>query len=224
VTDEKTILTVAVLGGTGQEGAGLAMRWALSGYHVIIGSRDAERAAAKATELNDLLGDEYLSGAQNVRAVEQADLVVLTVPYSAHETILGSARGELQGKTLIDVTVPLDPSDKFTVHLPEGGAAALEAQSFLGDGVVVVAAFQNVSAAHLQDPHHAIACDVLVCGDDPEAKAETLRLVSAAGMRGLDAGPLANAVAIESLSPVLMSIARTYKVRGGTGIHITGIT
>ncbi len=219
---DKTIITVAVLGGTGKEGSGLAMRWAASGYHVIVGSRSAERAVQKAAELNEKLGDAYLVGAQNVDAASRADLVVLTVPYSAHRATLESIREAVQGKILVDVTVPLDPSDKFAVHLPEGTSAALEAQSFLGEGVRVVAAFQNVSAAHLKNPNDRVDCDVLVCGNDEEAKAEVIRLVEAARMRGFDAGPLRNAIAVEALAPVLMGLGRRYKARG-VGIRLTGI-
>ncbi len=222
VDNKKTVMTVAVLGGTGKEGSGLAMRWAASGYNVIIGSRSAERAEQKAGELNAALGAGYMSGAHNVEAAAQADLVVVSVPYAAHQTILESIREVVQGKVLVDVTVPLQPSKASVVHLPEGGAAALEAQALLGDGVRVVAAFQNVSAGHLADIDHRIDCDVLVCGDDKGAKAEALRLVEAAGMRGFDAGPLKNAIAVEALTPVLIGLNIRYKSKGA-GIRVTGI-
>ncbi len=220
--DEKKILTIAVLGGTGSEGSGLAARWAASGYKVVIGSRSEERAQAKADELNALLGASVVSGAGNVEAARTADLVVLSVPYSAHMATLEAVRDAVQGKILIDVTVPLKPPKVRSVHLPEGKSAALEAQALLGDTVAVVAAFQNVSAEHLVDMNHQVDCDVLVCGNDKAAKAETIKLVEATGMRGLDAGTLDNAIAVEALTPVLISLNIRYKGKGA-GIRITGL-
>lgn len=223
MVDEKTIMTVAVLGGTGKEGSGLAVRWAASGYNVVIGSRSAERAEQKADELNTIVGAAIISGAQNTDAAAQADLVVLSVPYAAHQATLESIRDQVQGKILVDVTVPLQPPKVSVVNLPEGQAAALEAQAFLGDDVRVVAAFQNISAEHLQDLNHHVESDVLVCGDDKDAKAEVIQLVKAAGMRGFDAGALRNAIAVESLTPVLIGLNIRYK-GSGAGIRITGIT
>lgn len=216
-------LTIAVLGGTGKEGSGLVLRWAHSGYRVLIGSRDAERAAAKASELNALLDAEAIQGMSNEDAAAQADLVVLSVPYSAHRAILESVKDRVRGKILVDVTVPLQPPNVRTVHVPEGKAASLEAQALLGDGARVVAAFQNIGAGHLQGLSHGVNCDVLMCSDDAEAKGEVAQLVEAIpGMRAVDAGPLANAVAVEALTPVLLYINRRYKV-AGAGIRITGL-
>lgn len=217
-----TLMSIAVLGGTGKEGSGLAMRWALNGYRVIIGSRDAERAAAKAAEFNQELGGEYLVGMANVDAAAEAYIVVLSVPYSAHKATLEGVKDVLQGKILVDVTVPLNPPKVRTVYLPEGQSAALEAQAYLGDDVRVVAAFQNVSAEELRDPTHVVACDVLVCANDADAKTEVMALVAATGLRGIDAGSLTNAIAVEALTPVLLYINKTYKIKGA-GIQITGI-
>lgn len=222
MNDDKMMVTVAVLGGTGKEGSGLAMRWAQSGYRVIVGSRDAERAKSKATEFNEILGESLIEGAHNQEAAARADIVVLTVPYDAHQATLESVRNEVQGKILVDVTVPMQPPDIRRVFVPAGKAAALETQAIVGDGVKVVSAFQNVSAAHLKKLEHDVACDVLVTGDDDQAKTEVIHLVEAAGMRGIDAGPLVNAVAAEALTPVLMYINKKYSVKGA-GIHITGI-
>jgi NADPH-dependent F420 reductase len=219
---DHTVLTIAVLGGTGKEGSGLAMRWAFNGYKVIIGSRDAERARQRAAELNAQLGGDYLTGMENAEAAQAANLVVLSVPYSAHKTTLEHVKAQLNGKILVDLTVPLQPPKVRTVHLPEGKAAALEAQALLGDSVKVVAAFQNISAEHLSDPEHSVDSDVLVCGDDAEAKANVMKLVEATGMRGVDAGPLANAIAVEALTPVLLYINKAYGIKGA-GIRITGI-
>jgi len=222
VADDKTILTVALIGGTGKEGSGLAVRWAAAGYNVIIGSRDAARAEQKADELNTVLGAGIVSGTDNLTAATQADLVVLSVPYSAHQSTLETIREAVQGKILVDVTVPLGTGKASVVHLPEGQAAALEAQAFLGENVQVVAGFQNVSAEHLKDPDHVVDCDVLVCGNHRAAKDEVIKLVEAAGMRGYDAGRLENAIAIESLTPILISLNIRYKSKQA-GIRITGI-
>jgi hypothetical protein len=222
VTDEKLMMTIAVLGGTGKEGSGLALRWASSGYGVVIGSRDAERAQSKADELNSQLGDNYIVGASNLEAAQKANVIVLSVPYDAHKTTLESVKEALLGKILIDVTVPMRPPEVTQVHVPAGYSAALEAQSYLGEGVRVVAAFQNVSAVHLKKLDHKVNCDVLVCGDDEAAKNDTIELIKATGMRGIDAGPLVNAVAVEALTPVLLYINKKYKVKGA-GIRITGM-
>jgi len=219
---DRMVMRVAVLGGTGKEGSGLAMRWALNGYHVIIGSRDAARAAQRAAEMNEQLGGEYLVGMDNAAAAAGADLVVLSVPYSAHKDTLESVREQLAGKILVDVTVPLAPPKVRVVSVPEGKAAALETRDIVGETVRVVSAFQNVSAEKMQDPNLPVDCDVLVCSDDAEAKADVMKLVAAAGMRGVDAGPLANAVAAEALTPVLLHINKAYGVKGA-GIRITGI-
>jgi NADPH-dependent F420 reductase len=215
--------TIAVIGGTGREGPGLALRWAKSGrYQVLIGSRQQEKAERVAAELNARLGQDLIRGMVNPDAAAAADMVVLTVPYSAHVPTLESIRAGLRGKILVDVTVPLQPPQVSRVHIPPGGSAAAEAQALLGSDVRVVAAFQNVGAAHLQDPDHPIENDVLVCGDDKEAKTEVIALAKAAGMRGLDAGPLQNAVVVEGLTAVLIGINIRYKAKGA-GIRITGI-
>lgn len=215
--------TIAVLGGTGNEGPGLVRRWAASGhYKVIIGSRQAEKAEQVANELNEKLGEALIQGLVNKEAAQAADLCVLTVPYSAQTPTLEGLREALQGKILIDVTVPLKPPQVSHVNVPPGGSAGLEAQAILGEGVRVVSAFQNVGAAHLAEDHERIECDVLVCGDDKEAKAEVIALAEAAGMRGIDAGPLQNSVVVEGLTAVLIGINIRYKVKGA-GIKITGI-
>lgn len=217
------LLTVAVLGGTGKEGEGLVLRWAHSGYRVLIGSRDAAKAEAKAQELNEALGEDVIRGLHNVDAAASADVVVLTVPYSAHTAIVESVRGAVQGKIVVDVTVPLLPPNVRTVYIPEGMAASLEAQAILGYRTRVVAAFQNISASHLKDLRHPVNCDVLVCSDDEDAKNDVFQLIEAIdGMRAIDAGPLANAVAVEALTPVLLYINKHYKI-SGAGIRITGL-
>lgn len=206
---------IAVLGGTGAEGSGLATRWAGAGYRVLVGSRSAERAAAFAAEMG-------AEGVDNAAAAAACDIAVLTVPYAAQRGTLMDLRDTLQGKILVDVTVPLVPPKVMRVQLPEEGCAALVAQAILGDGVRVVSAFQNVSAGHLKDPDHVIDCDVLISGDDPEARGEVVKLATAAGLNGIEVGPLDNAVAAEALTSLLIWINRKYK-SPGAGIRITAL-
>lgn len=222
MSEKRKLIRIAVLGGTGKEGGGLAYRWAHSGYDVIIGSRGAEKAQQAASDLNELLGGDAIRGMENPQAAAEADIVVLSVPYSAHQAILESVQEQVQGKILVDVTVPMKPPNITTVTLPEGRTAAEEAQALLGDNVRIVSAFQNVSAIHLKNIERTVACDVLVCGDDDDAKQEVITLVEAAGMRGVDAGPLVNAIVAESLTPMLLGINKRYKIKGA-GIRITGI-
>ncbi|HEX7819558.1 MAG TPA: NADPH-dependent F420 reductase, partial [Sphingobium sp.] len=161
--------TIAVLGGAGKEGGGLALRWAHAGHKVIIGSRDAARAQAAADEINDTIGTGNASGAANADAAQAADIVVLAVPFSAQRATVESVADALQGKILIDVTVPLVPPKVSRVQLPDGGSAVEAIQTMLGDGVKVVSAFQNISAHHLTHLDETIDCDVLVCADDAAA-------------------------------------------------------
>lgn len=215
-------MKIAVLGGTGKEGSGLALRWARAGHNVIIGSRDAVKAHRAADELNGLLGGAgAVAGLDNLGAASAADIVVLTVPYAAHTDTLTAVAPALAGKVLVDVTVPINPADFTRAWLPPGGSASREAQALLGQAVRVVCAFQNISAAHLKKLDSAVECDVLVCGDDDAAKQAALRLVSDAGMKGWDAGPLDNAVVVEGLTPLLLGLNKRYKLKGA-GIRITG--
>jgi NADPH-dependent F420 reductase len=215
-------LAIAVLGGTGQEGSGLAFRWAHAGHRVILGSRDAGKAAAAAAQLSARLAPCKVEGRSNREAAAQADVVVLTVPYAAQRQTVEDVREQLAGKILIDVTVPLVPPKVSRVHLPEGGSAVAAMQQLLGEATRVVSAFQHVSAHYLSDLSHDIACDVLVCGDDRDAREVAVRLAGDAGLRGLHAGPLANSAATEALTSVLIAINRHYKVPAA-GLRITGV-
>ena len=147
------VLTLAILGGTGKEGLGLAYRWARAGYNVIIGSRSVEKAAAAAQQVNGRLGTESVRGMENPEAASVCDIAVLTVPYAAHIPALESVKAQLAGKVLVDVTVPLKPPKVSEVFVPSAGSAAQEAQAALGSGVRVVSAFQNVSHEHLMEDH-----------------------------------------------------------------------
>jgi len=214
--------SIAVLGGTGKEGKGLALRWAKAGYHILIGSRSPEKARASALEILDLLsGKALVEGTTNLNAAQAADIAVLTVPYFAHRLTLENVREALQGKTLVDVTVPLSPPTITKVHMPPDGSAAQEARKILGENVQVTTAFQNIAYVNLllEKP---IECDVLVTGTSKGARADTLKLVTAAGMTGWDAGPLENSVVIEGLTSVLININKQY---GSTnaGIKIIGV-
>jgi hypothetical protein len=216
------MVTIAILGGTGKEGKGLAYRWAKAGYKVLIGSRSIEKAVTAASELMEMLeGSSSLVGVSNHEAAELADIVVMTVPYAAHRHTLESLKDLLKGKILIDVTAPLlAPMTK--VQMPSAGSAAQEAREILGEGIEVVAAFQNISHEHLLTDRE-IECDVLVTGTSKDARAEALRLVEAAGFNGWDAGPIENSVVVEGLTSVLININKRY---GSThaGIRITGAT
>jgi len=222
MTNTPILLTIAVLGGTGKEGKGLAYRWAKAGYHVHIGSRDAVKSQAAATEVMNLLdGDAAVEGFSNLEAAQKADIVALTVPYVAHRSTLELVKDALKGKILIDVTVPLVPPKVATVQMPAAGSAAQEAQQILGEQVQVCAAFQNISHEHLLTDKE-IECEVLVTGASKDARAETIKLVEAAGMTGWDAGPLENSVVIEGLTSVLIGINKKYG-SAHAGIRITGV-
>lgn len=215
-------LSIAVIGGTGAEGGGLALRWAAAGHRVVIGSRDGAKAQTAADALNAKLPAPRLSGADNRAAAEAAEVVVLTVPFAGQTATAISIADLLQGKILIDVTVPLVPPKVSTVQLPPEDSCVIALQARLGEGVRVVSAFQNVSAHHLQDLDHRIDCDVLVAGNDKEARQVGVQLAQDAGLRGVEAGPLANSVVAEALTSLLIWINRNYKLPDA-GIRITGL-
>lgn len=212
-------MRIGIVGGTGKEGSGLALRWARAGHTVTIGSRDGERGKDAARKLSS--AEVSLAGGSNIDACN-ADVVVLSVPYAAHAETLGTIKPALAGKIIVDITVPLKPPAVRRVHLPAGRAAALEAQALLGPEARVVASLHHVSSVHLSDPDHAIECDVLVCSDDDDAKRTIIALVADLGLRGLDAGPLENAIALEALTPVLLNLNKVYK-SPGAGIRFTGL-
>jgi NADPH-dependent F420 reductase len=218
---ETLMLTVAVLGGTGKEGKGLAYRWAKAGYQVLIGSRSSEKAVTAASEILELLdGSGSVVGMNNAEAAQQANIVVLTVPYAAHRDTLETVKDAVQGKLFIDVTVPLVPPKVSKVQMPPAGSATQEAREILGEAVDVVAAFQSISYEHLLGEGD-VDCDVLVTGSSKDARHEALKLVEAAGLVGWDAGPIENSVVVEGLTSLLIYINKQY---GSThsGIKITG--
>ena len=219
---EAPIKTIGIIGGTGKEGKGLAYRWAKAGYSIFIGSRNIEKAQSAAEEINALLKvNRAVAGVENSTAVKKSDLVVLTVPYSAHLGMLETIKDELQGKILIDVTVPLVPPKVTRVQMPPAGSAALESQKILGSAAQVVAAFQNISYEHLLHDDD-VNCDVLVCGGDKAARGIVLQLVKAAGLVGWDAGPLENSMVVEGMTSILIGINKQFGVQSA-GIRITGV-
>jgi 8-hydroxy-5-deazaflavin:NADPH oxidoreductase len=212
---------MAILGGSGPQGSGLALRLAKAGHEVTIGSRDAQRAAATAAELSQRLG-KPIAGNGNRAAAVAAEIVLLTVPYAAQRETVASVLDHLHGKVLVDATVPLVPPKVGTVQLPQGRSAVAAIQQVAGEGVRVVSAFQNVSARHLNDLDHDVDCDVLVCGNDRAACDIVIALCAEMGMRGFYAGGIENSAAAEALTSVLITINRRYKVPGA-GIRITGV-
>jgi len=214
--------SICVVGGTGAEGGGLALRWAAHGHRVTIGSRAAARASDAARELNAILGKDVLEGVENSEGAAGADVIVLTVPFAAQMSTAEILRPHLAGKILIDVTVPLVPPKVSQVQLPPSDSCAVALQEALGDEIRVVSAFQNVSAHKLRVLTAKVDCDVLVSSDSKEARAVGVRLASDAGLRGIDVGPLANSVVAESLTSVLIWINRIYKIPDA-GIRITGL-
>ena len=223
MTDTKS--AIAVIGGTGNQGSGLAMRWARAGHDIIIGSRDASRATQVATEIIAMApaGSKWgnVRGADNFSAATECQIAVLAVPYSNQIDTITPIAGALKGKLLIDVTAPLVPPKVGTVQLPEGGSAVVAVQKMLGEEVTVVAAFQNIAAQHLADLDHKIDCDVLVCSNKKSARKIVIDLAKDAGMTGWHAGPVANSAAAEALTSILIQINRS-GIISHSGIKIIG--
>ena len=213
---------LAIVGGTGAVGRGLALRFAHAGYEVAIGSRDAAKAEATAREVNASVGGEPATGRDNISAAAAGDIVFLTVPHSHQIATVEQVRAALSGKILVDSTVPIVPGMAARVRLPGSGSAVAAVQRLLGEEVRVVSAFQNVSASHLGDLAHAVECDVLVCGDDVGARQLVIDLAQSIGMRAFHAGPIDNSAATEALTSLLISMNIRYK-SAGAGIRITGL-
>lgn len=213
---------IAIIGGTGKEGKGLAYRWALAGYQVIIGSRSIEKAQTACEDVKQYLkGKNTVLSLENNDAAREGEIIVLTVPFSAHREMLFSLKELVQGKIFIDVTVPLVPPKVTKVQMPPDGSAGLEALKILGEGVQVVSAFQNISYERLLEDGD-VSCDVLVCGTSKEARTKVITLVSDAGLTGYDAGPLENSVVTEGLTSILIGINKQFSIQHA-GIRITGV-
>ncbi len=207
---------LAIIGGTGDLGSGLAKGWAAAGYRIVIGSRSREKALEFAAKQGGAM-----VGEDNVAAARLGDIVVLAVPFASHDQTIAEIRDAVQGKIVIDAVVPLIPPKVSTVQLPGEGSAALIAKRLLGEGVRVVSAFHNVGAAKLHAGGRA-DCDVLVFSDDKEARNAVIALAGVVARRGIGGGALANSAAAEALTSVLIWINRQYKV-SGAGIVISGL-
>ncbi len=212
--------TIAILGGTGDLGTGLAIRWAKAGHKIIIGSRTLEKAETAVTNLQKTSPDTPAQAMENGDAAAAGDIVVLTVPADHQLSTLDSVRDSLKGKILIDVTVPLVPPKVGTVQLPPEGSAGKRAQDLLGDDVMVVTAFQNI-AAHLLQEDVKIECDVLIAGNKKAARDRVMELVEEAGMNGWHAGPIENSAAAEALTSILIQINRKHDI-SHSGIKVVG--
>jgi hypothetical protein len=210
---------IAILGGTGDLGSGLAARWSASGYPIVLGSRSKEKAEQAAHEMAS--GQAKITGDDNLGAARSGDIVVIAVPYSNHDAILKEIKSVVGKKIVVDAVVPLVPPKVSVAQLPPEGSAAQIAQTILGSEARVVSAFHHVAAAKLRGGDK-IDCDILIFGNDKEARDIVIELANAAGTRGVDGGVLANSVAGEALTSVLIAINRRYKT-GGSGIRITGL-
>ena len=212
--------TIAILGGTGDLGTGLAIRWSKAGHRIVIGSRTLEKARNAVANLKRISPETPADAMENPDAAAAGDIVVLTVPAEHQVSTLQTVRHGLTGKILIDVTVPLVPPKVGTVQLPEVGSAGKRAQDCLGDEVMVVTAFQNI-AAHLLQEDVAIECDVLVAGNKRAARDKVIQLAEEAGMRAWHAGPIENSAAAEALTSILIQINRRHEI-SHSGIKIVG--
>jgi NADPH-dependent F420 reductase len=211
-------ITIAIVGGTGSLGRGLALRLARPGIKVTIGSRDEARARQAADELNQLLGGGSVEGKLNSEAIKEAEFIVIAVPYEGHEQMVRELEGGLKGKIVIDAVVPLRKGKPF---VPPAGSALQEAQQILGADVPVVGALHNISAVDLQDPHSSLG-DILVSGDNDVAKQKVMEIIRRLGARAFDAGPASNAYVIEGITGVLIYLNRKYKSKHAS-VKITGI-
>ena len=212
--------TIAILGGTGDLGTGLAIRWSRAGHRIVIGSRRLEKAQAAVDHLATISPETPAVPMENPGAAAAGDIVVLTVPAEHQVSTLETVREGLTGKILIDVTAPLVPPRVGTVQLPAEGSAGKRAQDLLGDDVMVVSAFQNI-AAHLLQEDVRIECDMLVAGNKRAARDKVIELIAEAGLTGWHAGPIENAAAAEALTSILIQINRRHEI-SHSGIKIVG--
>jgi 8-hydroxy-5-deazaflavin:NADPH oxidoreductase len=214
-------MNIAILGGTGKEGAGLASRWALVGHSIIIGSRDAERAKTKAAELREQTQKLPIMGESNAEAARLGTVIVVALPAQGLAATLPEVRESCRGKVVISTVVPLTFGGPRLFTPPAAGSSAEEAQGLLPDAKVV-AAFHHVAAHELSEMEHAIECDLLLCGGDASAKETVGELGRSMGLRPIDVGALSNAGPLEGITAVLATINRRYKLKN-SGIKITGL-
>lgn len=211
-------LSVAIVGGTGNLGSALALRLGAPGVKIIIGSRDAEKAKNAVATLKPKLRAGEIAGTTNKDAVKEANFVVIAVPYEGHAQMVSDLKGQLAGKIVIDTVVPLK---KITPFVPSAGSALQEAQQILGDEAPVIGALHNISAVDLGDVDSPLG-DVLVCGDNADAKQKVMEIIERIGATAYDGGPSAHAYVIEGLTGVIIHLNRKYKSKHGS-VKITGI-
>lgn len=213
---------IAILGGTGDLGSGLAYQLARAGYKITIGSRSADKAQHAAQALLKDAPGTCIRAAANPEAAAGAEVVIMTVPFASHGRIIDSVKDSVQGKIFVDTTAPLVPPKVMRVQLPPGGSAAKAAQERLGEDVRVVSAFQNIAATHLRgDDLSEVACDVLVCGNNPEARQVVIELAQDIGLTAWHAGAIDNSVVPEALTSILIFLNKKYRL-DGAGFRITG--
>ena len=215
---EKKIQTIGVLGGSGALGSGLSYRLGKAGYQVVIGSRNPGKASEKVNEINQRLKQEKISIESNYLAAEKSDLIILAVPFSNHRVIVEEIAPVVQKKIVLDTTVPLVPPKVARVQLPEYGSVSKKTQELLGKEVRVVSAFQNVAASHL-DGDDALAGEILVFGNNKDARETIIGLIQEIGMKGWHAGSIDNSVVAESMTSVLIFMNKFYNMEGA-GINI----
>jgi NADPH-dependent F420 reductase len=213
-------MNIAILGGTGKEGAGLGARWALAGHPIVIGSRDEERARAKAVELRERTHKLTIIGHSNLEAAKLGAVIVLALPALGLGTTLPPLRDACAGKVVISTVVPLTFGGPRLFTPPPAGSSAEEVQALLPDAKVV-AAFHHIAAHELAETDHPIECDLLACGD-ATGKAVVSELGTSMGLRTIDVGALSNAGPLEGITAVLATINRRYKLKN-SGITITGL-
>ena len=214
-------MNIAILGGTGKEGAGLALRWAQAGHSIVIGSRDAERAKAKATELRERAQKLPIVGHTNLEAAELGEIIVVALPANGLAATLPELRTATAAKVVVSTVVPLTFGGPRLFTPPAIGSSAEEIQALLPEARVV-AAFHHIAAHELAETDHAIECDLLLCGGDAGAKEVVTALGVSLGLRVVDVGALTNAGPVEGITALLATINRRYKLKN-SGIKITGL-
>lgn len=219
--DTEEPISIAIVGGTGNMGIGLATLFGRAGYKILIGSRNLQKSQAVANQLNKSISKGEIIGLLQEDAVSSADIVIISVPIKVHRQTISKLSELLKGKLVIDVTVPLDPSDPTKFVLPKAGSAGLETQELIGENGFVVDAFQHVSAKLLLN-NTIGEVDILVCGSPESARYQAIELIKSAGLRAVDAGGLENSAVIESLTPILIYMNKIYRKKD-LGIKIQGL-
>ncbi len=219
---------IAIIGGTGAVGKGLAYRWYKAGLTLIIGSREKSKALTVVTELQDKLSNKYrkqketITGESNEAAASQAKIIVIAVPFSQHKKVIESIAPYAENKIIIDVTVALNPPEVFRVQIPSGQSAGMLTQQLLGPKVKVVSAFQNVAASTLMTDKD-IHCDVLVTGNDIFSCEQVIALANVAKLNAFYAGPIDNSIATEAMTSILIQLNKHYQVHNA-GLKVTGLS